>query len=44
MKTIFGFFSAAVAGATAQTIAAAANSGQTVVLNLRFTILHPFIR
>src|SRR5215467_4785225 len=36
MKTIFGFLSSAVAGATAQSIAAAANSGQTVVLNLRF--------
>jgi hypothetical protein len=38
MKTIFGFFSSALAGATAQNIAAAGNSGQTVVLNLRFTI------
>src|SRR5262245_46529163 len=44
MKTIFGFCSSAMAGATAQRIAAAANSGQTVVLNLRFTILCPFIR
>jgi hypothetical protein len=44
MKTIFGSFSAALAGATAQSIAAAANSGRTAVLNLRFTILYPFIR
>src|SRR5262249_52222566 len=44
MKTIFGCFSCAFAGATAQSIAAAANSGQTAVLNLRFTILYPFIR
>src|SRR6266404_4219021 len=44
MKTIFGSFSAALAGATAQSIAAAANSGRTVVLNLRFMILYPFIR
>jgi hypothetical protein len=41
MKTIFGGFSSALAGVTAQSIAAAANSGQTVVLNLRFTIF-PF--
>src|SRR5215469_14882127 len=41
MKTIFGFFSAALAGATAQSIAAAANSNQTIVLNLRFMILYP---
>jgi hypothetical protein len=38
MKTIFGFFSCALAGATAQSIAAAAKSDQAVVLNLRFTI------
>src|SRR5215831_20532436 len=44
MKTMFGFFSTAFAGAAAQSIAAAANSGQTAVLNLRFTILYPFIR
>jgi hypothetical protein len=43
MKTIFGFFSAALAGAIAQTIAAAANSGQTLVLNVRFTISYPFL-
>jgi hypothetical protein len=43
MKTIFGSFSAALAGATAKTIAAAANSGQTVVLSLRFTILYSLI-
>src|SRR6476659_8185270 len=36
MKTIFGFFSCALAGATAQSIAVAANSDQAVVLNLRF--------
>jgi hypothetical protein len=41
MKTIFGSFPAALAGATAQNIAAAANSGETVVLNLRFMILYP---
>jgi hypothetical protein len=35
---MFGFFSCALAGAAAQSVAAAANSGQTVVLNLRFTI------
>src|SRR5262249_560908 len=40
MKTIFGFFSCALAGATAQSIAAAANSGPTVLLNLPFTILY----
>src|SRR5262249_23027232 len=44
MKTMFGFFSCALAGARAQRIAAAANSGQTVALNLRFTTLYPFIR
>ena len=33
----------AFAGATTQSIAAAANSDQVVVLNLRFTILYPFI-
>src|SRR5262245_5020296 len=49
MKTIFGFFSsdfvsAALAGATAQSMAAAANSGQTVVRNLRFTVSFPVIR
>src|SRR5262249_30520216 len=44
MKTIFGFSSVALAGATAQSIAAAANSGQIAVLNLRFRILYPFIR
>src|SRR5215510_7992289 len=49
MKTIFGFFSAslagsaALAGATGQSIAAATNSDQTVFLNLRFTILYTFI-
>jgi hypothetical protein len=36
MKTIFGFFSCALAGATTQSIAAAANSDQAVMLNLRF--------
>jgi hypothetical protein len=44
MKTIFGFFSSALAGATAQSIAATANIGQTVVLSLRFTILYSSIR
>src|SRR5215472_702138 len=44
MKTILGFSSAALAGATAQSIAAAANSGHTAVLNLRFTILYAFVR
>jgi hypothetical protein len=34
---------AALAGETAKTIAAAANSGQTVVLSLRFTILYSLI-
>src|SRR5215471_18470091 len=42
MKTIFGSLSAALAGATAQSIAAAANRGQTAVLNLRFKIFYPF--
>ena len=41
MKTIFGFFSAALAGATAQSVAAAVNSNQAIVLNLRFMILYP---
>src|SRR6516162_8770655 len=41
MKTILGFSSAALAGATTQNIAAAAS---TAMLNLRFTILYPFIR
>jgi hypothetical protein len=41
MKTIFGSLSAALAGATAQSIAAAAN-GQTAMLNLRFKIFYPF--
>ena len=36
MKTILGLSSAALAGATTQSIAAAANNGPTVVLNLRF--------
>src|SRR5215472_6037049 len=44
MKTILGFSSAALAGAATQSIAAAANSGHTVMLNLRYTILYPFIR
>src|SRR5215467_9844032 len=44
MKTILGLSSAALAGATTQSIAAAANSGHTAMLNLRFTILYPFIR
>src|SRR5215475_15932077 len=43
MKTILGFRSSALAGPTAHSIAAAANSGHTVVLHLRFTILYPFI-
>src|SRR5262249_331009 len=42
MKTIFGFFSCALAGATAKRIAAAAHSGQREALNLRFMILYPF--
>src|SRR5262249_17292266 len=44
MKTILGLSSAALAGATTQSIAAAANSGHTAMLNLRFTILYPFVR
>src|SRR6516164_2253928 len=44
MKTMFGFFSCALTGATAQSIVAAVNSGQKAVLNLRFKILYPFIR
>jgi hypothetical protein len=38
MKTILGFSSAALAGATTQSIAATANSGHTAMLKLRFTI------
>src|SRR4026209_132039 len=44
MNTTLGFFSCALAGATAPSIAAAADSGQTAVLNLPFTILYPFLR
>src|SRR6516162_11276872 len=40
MKTILGFSSAALAGATTQNIAAAAS---TAMLNLWVTILYPFI-
>src|SRR5215469_15993506 len=43
MKTIFGFFSAAFTGAIAQNIAATANTGQTIALNLGFMNLLPSI-
>src|SRR5262245_58409710 len=44
MKTILGFFSAALAGATTPGIAPAAMSSQAVVRNVRLMILPPPVR